>query len=114
MGRLTFTGGLTITPGRVAALAVLVALSGPFAATLPGVALLFAPAALLLAVLLLGFSPGERLIARMRARRFPPRVARAPRSLALRHVVTVVRRVTSLAGSALAMRPPPAAPALTS
>ena len=106
-------GGLNSTRGRGTALAVLVALSALFVAALPGVALLFAPAALLLAVLLLGFSPGERLIERMRARRFRPRVARAPQSLALRHVV-VVRRLTSLAGSALAMRPPPAALAHTS
>ena len=107
-------GGLSFKHGRVAALAALVALAASFAAMAPGVALLLAPAGVLLAALLLGFTPGERLIERMRARRFAPLVHRAPRSMATRHIDVVVRRVTSLAGSALAMRPPPAALALTS
>ena len=107
-------GGLSFKHGRVAALTALVALAALFAAMAPGVALLLAPAGVLLAALLLGFTPGERLIERMRARRFEPRVHRAPRSMVTRHVDVVVRRVTSLAGSALAMRPPPAALALTS
>ncbi len=107
-------GVLSFKHGRVAALAALVALTAAFAATAPGVTLLLAPAGVLLAALLLGFTPGERLIERMRARRFAPRVGRAPRSLATRHVAVVARRVTSLAGSALAMRPPPAALAPTS
>ena len=100
--------------GRVATLAGLVALAALLGATLPGVALLLAPALVLLAALLLGFTPGERLIERMRARRFPRLVPRAPRSIALRRAVGAARRMPSLAGSALAMRPPPAAPALTS
>ena len=59
---------------------MLVALAALLAATLPDVALLLAPAALLLAALLLGFSPGERLIERMRrgASRRAPNVRRAP------------------------------------
>lgn len=107
-------GGLSFKQGRFAALTGLVALAALLGATLPGVALLLAPALALLAALLLGFTPGERLIERMRARRYPRRVPRAPRSIALHRVPVVVRRVTSLAGSALAMRPPPAALALTS
>ncbi len=106
--------GLSFKHGRAAALATLLALAAVFAAMAPGVALLLAPAGVLLAALLLGFTPGERLIERMRARRVRPAVRRAPRSLATLHIDVVVRRVTSLAGSALAMRPPPAALALTS
>ncbi len=107
-------GALSFKHGRVAAMATLVALAVVFAVLAPGVALLLAPAGVLLAALLLGFTPGERLIERMRARRYVPRLRRAPRSLSTRHVAVVARRVTSLAGSALAMRPPPAALALTS
>lgn len=86
---------------------------GVLGATHPGVALLLAPALVLFVVLLLGFAPGEQLIERMRARRFARRVDRAPRTLAVRHVV-VVWRVVSPAASALAMRPPPVAPPLIS
>jgi len=107
-------GGGSFKHGRVGSLAALVAVAAALAATLPGVALLLAPALALFAVLLLGFTPGEHLLERMRARRFQCRPARAPRTLAVRRVV-VVRRMTSLAASALAMRPPPpAAPALIS
>jgi hypothetical protein len=76
------------------------------AATLPGVALMLAPALLTFVVLLLGFTPGEQLLDRIRARRFTRRRDRAPRALAVRRVV-IVRRTPSLATSALAMRPPP-------
>ncbi len=107
-------GGPSLKQGRLATLAGLVALAALLSATLPGVALLLAPALALLAALLLGFTPGERLIERMRARRFARRVPRAPRSIALRRAVGAARRVPSLAGSALAMRPPPSALALTS
>jgi hypothetical protein len=86
------------------------AVTAVLAATLPGVALLLAPALLLFVVLLLGFTPGERLLERMRARHFTRRRDRAPRALAVRHVV-IVRRMRSLATSALAMRPPPVIPA---
>jgi hypothetical protein len=99
---------------RLAGLGALVVVAAVLGVTLPGVALLVAPALALFAVLLLGFAPGEQLLERMRARRFQCRAARAPRTLAVRRVV-VVRRMTSLAASALAMRPPPpVAPALTS
>ncbi len=73
-------------------------------------ALLLAPGMLLFAVLALGFRPGERFIERLRSRRFARRATRAPRSLAARRPIFVHRRI-SPAASALAMRPPPAAPA---
>ena len=82
------------------------------AATLPDVALMLAPALLTFVLLLLGFTPGEQLLERMRARRFTRRRDRPPRALAVRHVV-VARRMPSLATSALAMRPPPVIPART-
>lgn len=99
-------------PGGVVAVVALVAFVAMLGAA-PGVALLLAPALALFAILLLGHRPGERLIERLRARRFTLRCARAPRALTVRRVV-VVRRTTTLAASALAMRPPPAAPALIS
>jgi hypothetical protein len=95
-------------------LAALVLVAATLGATLPGVVLLLAPALALFATLLLGVAPGELLLERMRTRRFRCRAARAPRTLAVRRVV-VVRRMTSPAASALAMRPPPAGvPAHTS
>jgi hypothetical protein len=105
-------GGVALKHGRAACLVGVLGI-GVLGATHPGVALLLAPALVLFALLLLGFAPGEQLIERMRARRFARRADRAPRTLAVRHVV-VVRRIVSPAASALAMRPPPAAPALTS
>jgi hypothetical protein len=107
MGRGAFTYG------RMLGLGAVVAVTALLGSTLPGVGVLLAPALLLFAILLLGFTPGEQLLERMRARRFQGRPARAPRALALRRVV-VVRRLTSLAASALAMRPPPAALARSS
>ncbi|MEA2245206.1 MAG: hypothetical protein QOD24_4762 [Solirubrobacteraceae bacterium] len=101
-------GGVSSKLGRGAGIFVLVAMAAVLGAVLPGVALLLAPALLLFAVLLLGFTPGEQLLERMRARRFPRRADRAPRTLTVRHIV-VVRRIVPLAASALAMRPPPAA-----
>lgn len=98
--------------GRVA-LGALVATAATLGVLLPGVALVLAPAMLLLAFLLLGIAPGEQLLERLRARRMAPRAHRAPRALTVRHAI-VVRRRTSPAASALAMRPPPAAPALIS
>ncbi|HEY1537984.1 MAG TPA: hypothetical protein VGF63_01195 [Solirubrobacteraceae bacterium] len=74
-----------------------------------GVALLLLPAVTLFAVLLLGFAPGAQLLDRLRARRRSVRLERAPRALVVRRAV-VARRMTSLAASALAMRPPPLAP----
>lgn len=104
-------GGHALKQGRAAALTALVAVATLLGATLPGVALLLAPAALLLALLLLGFTPGEQLIERMRARCRARRASRAPRALVNRHAVVVIL-MPSLSASALAMRPPPAAPAL--
>jgi hypothetical protein len=100
-------GGGSLKHGRTAAIAALAALIAVLGAMPPGVALQLAPALALFAVLLLGFTPGEQLLERMRARRFTGRAARAPRTIALRRIV-VVRRMPSLAASALAMRPPPA------
>jgi hypothetical protein len=117
-GRLLYVpvlmGGGSLKHGRGASLGALVGVAAVLATALPAVAMLLAPALALFAVLLLGFTPGEHLLERMRARRFTCRAARAPRTLAVRRVV-VVRRMTSPAASALAMRPPPsAAPALVS
>jgi hypothetical protein len=103
-------GGVSSKLGRSAGIFALVAMAAVLGAALPGVALLLAPALLLFGVLLLGFAPGEQLLERMRARRFARRADRAPRTLAVRRVV-VVCRIVSLAASALAMRPPPAATA---
>jgi hypothetical protein len=106
-------GGVTLTRERVAGLGALVMVAAVLGATLPDVALLLTSALLLFGVLLLGFTPGERLLERMRSRRLTRRTERAPRTLAIGPVV-VVRRMVSLATSALAMRPPPTIPALVS
>lgn len=90
----------------------LTAVMAVLAAKLPGVALMLAPALLTFVLLLLGFTPGEQLLERMRARRFTRRRDRPPRVLPVRHVV-IARRMPSLATSALAMRPPPVIPART-
>lgn len=104
-------GGGSLKHGRMAGIAALTAVVAVLGAAPTGVALLLAPALALFVVLLLGFTPGEQLLERMRARRFTARAARAPRTIALRRVA-VVRRMPSLAASALAMcPPPPAAPA---
>jgi hypothetical protein len=105
-------GGVSLTSARVTRVGALVTVAATLGAALPGVALLLTPALLLFGLLLLGFTPGEDLLDRIRARRFPRRTARAPRTLAIRHIV-VVRRMPSMATSALAMRPPPVVPALT-
>jgi len=104
-------GRVSLQHGRIAGLSALLAVAAMLGAA--GVALLLAPALLLFAVLLLGFTPGEQLLERMRARRFARCADRAPRTMASRHAF-VVRRRTPPAASALAMRPPPAAPALLS
>jgi hypothetical protein len=95
-----------LTYGRTVGLGALVAVDALLSVTLLGVRLFLVPALLLFAILLLGFTSGGQLLERMRARRFQCRVARAPRAPAVRHVV-VARRMTSLAASALAIRPPP-------
>jgi hypothetical protein len=104
---------VSLTHRLVGGIGALGAVAAALSVAPPGVALLLAPALLLFGALLLGFTPGERLLERMRARRFPRRADRAPRTLTVRRVV-VVRRIASLATSALAMRPPPALPALAS
>ena len=77
------------------------------------VALMLAPAAVLLMLLLHGIAPGETLIERLR-RRFVGLRARAALCLPQRRLTLVVRRVGRRLEAALAMRPPPAAHALLS
>lgn len=90
-----------------AALAVLAALGLAFVAA-PQVALLLAPAFLLLLVLVVGVFPGEEAIARARRRRARSRRSRAPGRV-LRPALPDVPRPAGLARAfALAMRPPPA------
>ncbi len=106
-------GGGSVKRWRLVCLDGLVAVAAALSATLPGVALLLAPAMVLFAALLLSFTPGEQLLDRLRAPRFARQIQRAPRSLAVRRLV-VVRKLASLASSGLAMRPPRIAPALIS
>ena len=74
--------------------------------------LAMAPAIGLFAMVAHRIMPGERLIVRLRER-YAPRRRRAP--VAQRpYGVIVVRRTGRLLASALAMRPPPAPPALIS
>jgi hypothetical protein len=77
------------------------------------VALMLAPAAVLLMLLLHGIAPGETLIDRLR-RRFVGLRTRAALCLPHRRLTLVVRRVGRRLEAALAMRPPPAAHALLS
>lgn len=88
---------------------VLVALAGAFD---PGLALTFGPALLMLALFTLGVRPGESLIERLLERRVvrPARAVSAPRP----RLALVVRPAGRLLASALAMRPPPFAPAFIS
>jgi len=74
----------------------------------PGLALAFAPALLLLALLTVGVRPGEALIERLRARSAgarPMRAASSPRP----RLPLLVRPVGRSFATALAMRPPPVA-----
>lgn len=84
------------------AMLVLVALAG---LADPGLAMAFAPALALLALLTAGVRPGEALIERLRARRAAPilRAVSAPRP----RLAVVVRPVGRELAVALAMRPPP-------
>jgi hypothetical protein len=79
-----------------------------------GLALTMAPALLLLALLAGGVRPGEALIERLRDRRrsAPPR----PRAVSMPRprLALVARPTGGPVASALAMRPPPSAFALTS
>lgn len=72
----------------------------------PGLALAFAPAVLLLALLTAGVRPGERFILRSRPAPVLKRVraVSAPRP----RLALVVRPVGRAFATALAMRPPPA------
>jgi hypothetical protein len=98
--------GLHITR-LFAALAVLAAL-GLAVVESPHVALLLAPALLLLLVLVVGVFPGEEAIARPRARRATARRSRAPGRTPAPVLPDVVRPAGLALAFALAMRPPPA------
>lgn len=72
---------------------------------------MLAPALLLLGLLLAGRAPGEELILRLRRRRVGRRL-RGARTIERQHVVLLAQRPGRLIGSALAVRPPPAARAV--
>jgi hypothetical protein len=73
----------------------------------PGFAAAFAPLLVLVALLLAGRFPGERIIERLAQRRRGRRYPR-PVSVSSRRPVPVVRRVGRAVAFALAVRPPPA------
>lgn len=102
------------SPTRWLRLALLFALAGTalvVANGSPGLALSIAPAFVLAAALIVGMFPGEALIDRMRERRATP-VKRRRRTLAPRiRAAACVRPVGHSLAFALAMRPPPGAPA---
>lgn len=101
-----------IRPAAAAGSAALLAVMAATADAAPQIALLLAPFFLLVLLLSLGFFPGEELIERLRAARWTsPVTRRAPRA-ARPYAPPVVRRVGRAFAFALAMRPPPAAPAL--
>lgn len=89
--------------GVVVAIAVLVGA----ALASPSVALLIAPALVLLAMLAVGLFPGEEQLARARARRMPRRPVRAPGRIARPVLRDIVRPVGITLAYALAVRPPP-------
>lgn len=89
--------------GVLAAVAVLVGA----ALTSPSVALLLAPALVLLAFLAAGLFPGEEQLARARARRMRARPVRAPGRIARPVLSDIVRPVGITLAYALAVRPPP-------
>lgn len=91
----------------LAAVAVLAALGLALVAS-PDVALLLAPAFVLLLVLVVGVFPGEEAIARARARRTRARPSRAPGRTPRPVLPDVVRPAGAALAFALAMRPPPA------
>jgi hypothetical protein len=104
---------LIATPHRrlatrlIAAFAVLAAL-GLAAIESPDVALLLAPALLIVLVLAVGVFPGEEAIARARARRMRARPSRAPGRILRPALPDVARPAGAALAFALAMRPPPA------
>lgn len=88
-------------------LAAVVVLAGAALAS-PSVALLLAPALVLLATLAAGLFPGEETIARARARRMVrERPVRAPGRIATPKLRDVVRPAGVTLAYALAVRPPP-------
>ncbi|WP_026912665.1 hypothetical protein [Patulibacter minatonensis] len=88
------------------ALGVLAA-SGMLAAASPHAALVLGPALLLFLILAAGAFPGERTLARARARRARPRAPRVASRVPRPVLPDVVRPVGSALAFALAMRPPP-------
>ncbi len=87
-------------------LAAVVVLVGA-ALTSPSVALLLAPALVLLATLAVGLFPGEETIARARARRMRARPVRAPQRIVRPKLRDIVRPAGVTLAYALAVRPPP-------
>ena len=95
-------------PARLLPLACLALVVAVAALTSPLALAMLAPALVLLGLLLAGRTPGEELILRLR-RRHQARRARARRTIERQYVVLLTRRAGRLIGSALAVRPPPAA-----
>ena len=79
----------------------------------PSVALLMAPALLLTAVLALGRFPGESVIHRLRARRWPTAPPRRASSVRLPRFVPRASKAGVTLAFSLAVRPPPLRAALT-
>jgi hypothetical protein len=97
---------VSISARRAIGLVALLALAAATAAVAPSVALMVAPALLLLALLVCGVMPGERTLERLLRgrgvhRRRPSTVIARPR------LTLVVRRTGRFVTAALAMRPPP-------
>lgn len=105
---------LTIGRARAQPLALATLLSVVAVAvfTTPVALLMLSPALLLLSLLYAGRTPGEELILRWQ-RRVPSPRRRPSRFVARGHVALPLRRIERMSASALAMRPPPARPALS-
>ncbi|MBB4661209.1 hypothetical protein [Conexibacter arvalis] len=104
---LTSAGRLRLLPLACLTLVVVAA-----ALTSPLTLAMLAPALVLLGLLLAGRTPGEELILRLRRRR-TARMPRAARTIERQYAVLLAQRPGRLIGCALAVRPPPAAAALT-
>lgn len=101
-----------IRPARAASAVALLSVMVATADASPQIALLLAPAFVLVLLLSFGVFLGEDLIARLRDRRMTrPRRVREPRA-GRPYAAGVVRRVGRSLAFALAIRPPPAALAL--
>jgi hypothetical protein len=90
--------------------AILCALTGGVVAagmTDPAFALSMVPLVLLVAALTVGWYPGERTIARLRAARYRPPAFARPANAAVRPLTLFVRPVGHAFAFALAVRPPP-------